>query len=30
VLSLPLFVRALEVFDTVYVEDPEAGGYFVD
>jgi hypothetical protein len=30
VLALPLGVGALEVFDAVFVEDPEAGGYFVD
>jgi hypothetical protein len=30
VLALPLGVGALEVFYTVFVEDPEAGGYFVD
>jgi hypothetical protein len=30
VLALPLGVGALEVFYAVFVEDPEAGGYFVD
>jgi len=30
VFALPLGVGALEVFDAAVVEDPEAGGYFVD
>jgi len=30
VLALPLGVGALEVFDAVLVEVPEARGYFVD
>jgi hypothetical protein len=30
VLALPFGVGALEVFYAVFVEDPEAGGYFVD
>jgi hypothetical protein len=29
-LALPLLIRALEVFYAVFVEDPEACGYFVD
>jgi len=29
-VCLSLGVGALEVFDAVFVEDPEAGGYFVD
>jgi hypothetical protein len=29
-LALPLGIGALEVFDAVFVEDPEASGYFVD
>jgi hypothetical protein len=29
VLALPLGVGTLEVFDAVFMEDPEAGGYFV-
>jgi hypothetical protein len=30
VLALPFGVGVLEVFYAVFVEDPEAGGYFVD
>jgi hypothetical protein len=30
VLAHSLRVVALEVFDAVFVEDPEAGGYFID
>lgn len=30
VLAFPLSVGALEVFYGVFVEDPEAGGYFID
>jgi hypothetical protein len=30
VFSLPLGVGALKIFDGVFVEDPEAGGDFVD
>jgi hypothetical protein len=29
-LALPLLIRTLEVFGAVFVEDPEACGYFVD
>jgi hypothetical protein len=30
VLAFPLFVGALEVFDAMLVEVPEAGSYFID
>jgi hypothetical protein len=30
VLALPLLIRSLEVFNAVFVEDPEAGGYFIN
>jgi hypothetical protein len=30
VLAFPFFIWALEVFDAVFVEDPETRGYFVD